>query len=231
MSKIKTVVFDAFGTLFQDSPEHWNNAMEAIIRQQGLNVSVDTLNQAWVDACGDFHNTRSNPGADFQSYAVAWQDAFAAAFRALKLSGDPAAAADYWIRDMAGRDPYPETLEALKAVAQRWQVVVLSNADDVFLDPALERLGFPFAASLSSEGAHCYKPNPELFEAMLRRLGITPQEAVYVGDRQYEDIHGAGQAGLGTVWINRTGVAPEPALRAPDYRIESLLELADLLGT
>ena len=230
MSKVTTVVFDAFGTLFQDSPEHWDNAMEAIIRQQGLAVSVDTLNQAWLDACADFRNTRSNPATDFQSYTVAWRDAFAVAFRVLNLTGDPAAAADYWIRDMAGRDPYPETQEALKAVAQRWQVVVLSNADDVFLDPALERLNFPFAASLSSEGARCYKPNPELFKAMLRRLGITPQEAVYVGDRQYEDIHGAGQAGLGTVWINRTGMTPTPALRAPDYCIESLLELPGLLG-
>ena len=107
MSKITTVVFDAFGlfgTLFQDSPEHWDAAMEQIIRRQGLAVSVETLNREWLVACGDFRNTRSESTADFQSYTVAWRDAFVEAFRVLNLAGDAAAAADHWIRDM-GRGP------------------------------------------------------------------------------------------------------------------------------
>ena len=135
MSKITTVVFDAFGTLFQDSPEHWDAAMEQIIRGQGLAVSVETLNREWLAACGDFRNTRSEPTADFQTYTVAWRDAFVEAFRVLNLAGDAAAAADHWIRDMGSRQPYPETLEALEAVARTRRVVVLSNADDAFLDP------------------------------------------------------------------------------------------------
>ena len=38
MTKITTLIFDAFGTLFQDTPDHWNAAMGAIIEQQGLEV-------------------------------------------------------------------------------------------------------------------------------------------------------------------------------------------------
>ena len=228
MTRITTIVFDAFGTLFQDTPEHWNNAMGRIIEQQGLGVSVDTLNQAWLAACGDFRDTRSDSSFPFQSYATAWRDAFAEAFRSLNIAGDPAAAADYWINDMSQRDPYPETSEALKVVAEKYRVVVLSNADDCFLDPVLEKLGFPFAAALSSEGARCYKPNPELFLTLLRRLKVSPGETAYVGDRQYEDVKGAGQAGLSTVWINRTGAEPDPDLPAPDYRISSLLDLKTL---
>ncbi len=227
---ITTVVFDAFGTLFQDSPGHWDVAMGNIIRQQGLEVSVATLNREWLAACGDFRSTRSDPMADFQPYTVAWRDAFAEAFRALQLPGDAAAAADYWIGDMGSRQPYPEVLEALETLSRSRRLVVLSNADDVFLDPVLERLNFPFATTLSSEGARCYKPNPEFFRRLLRELKIGPQEAVYVGDRQYEDIKGAGLAGLGTVWINRAGAAPDPELPAPDYHIMSLMELPALLG-
>ena len=229
MSRITTVVFDAFGTLFQDTPEHWNAAMGRIIEEQRLDVSVNVLNEAWLEACGDFRNTRSDPSFPFQSYNVAWRDAFGEAFRVLGLDGDPAAAAHYWIGDMGGREPYPETREALEAVSKNCQVVVLSNADDRFLEPVLERLDFPFAAALSSEGARCYKPNPELFLTLLRQMGLRPEEAIYVGDRQYEDVQGAGQVGMGTVWINRTGTEPDPNLRAPDYRIASLLELPALI--
>ena len=230
MSKITTVVFDAFGTLFQDTPEHWDAAMGRIIEQQGLDVSVAVLNEAWLEACGDFRNNRSDSRQPFQSYNVAWRDAFGEAFRSLGLSGDPAAAAEYWINDMGGREPYPETREALVAVSEKCRLVVLSNADDCFLEPVLERLAFPFAASLSSEGARCYKPNPELFLTLLRRLDVSAEETIYVGDRQYEDVQGAGQVGMRTIWINRTGAEPDPNLREPDYRIASLLELPGLIG-
>jgi len=228
MTRITTVVFDAFGTLFQDSSDHWNMAMSAIIEQQGLDVPVGTLNQAWLEACNDFRNTRSNSGFPFQSYRTAWRDAFAQAFRTLDLTGDPVAAAEYWIDNMGQRDPYPETREALEAISQKYLVMVLSNADDCFLDPVLERLDFPFAATMSSEGGQTYKPNPELFHTLLRQLDVPPQEAVYVGDRQLEDVMGARLAGLGAVWINRTGTEADPSLPAPDYRISSLLDLVTL---
>ena len=222
------MIFDAFGTLFQDTPEHWNNAMGSIIEHQGLDVSVDTLNDAWLEACGTFRSTRSDSRFPFQSYAVAWRDAFAEAFRSLGLEGDPQAAVDYWIGDMGQRDPYPETRDALEAISKKYRVVVLSNADDSFLDSVLQRLDFPFAASMSSEGARCYKPNPELFLTLLRHLDVSPEEAVYVGDRQYEDVKGAGQAGMKTVWINRTGAKPDPELPRPDYWISSLVDLTTL---
>jgi 2-haloalkanoic acid dehalogenase type II len=228
MTRITTLVFDAFGTLFQDTPDHWDAAMGAIIEQQGLEVSVDTLNRAWLDACADFRNTRSDSSFPFQSYATAWRDAFAEAFHALDLSGDPDAAAGYWINDMSQRDPYPETREALAAVSQKYRVVVLSNADDCFLDSVLERLDFSFAATMSSEGGRTYKPNPQLFHALLRQLEVIPEEAVYVGDRQLEDVKGARLAGMGAVWINRTGMEADPNLPAPDYCITSLLDLVTL---
>jgi 2-haloalkanoic acid dehalogenase type II len=228
MTRITTVVFDAFGTLFQDTADHWNSAMGAIIEQQRLDVSVDTLNQAWLEACSDFRNTRSNSSVPFQPYRTAWRDAFAEAFRALELTGDPDAAAVYWIDNMGQRDPYPETREALEALSLKYRVVVLSNADDSFLDSVLERLDFPFAATMSSEEGKTYKPNPELFLTLLRQLDVSPQEAVYVGDRQLEDVKGARLAGLGAVWINRTGTEPDPSLPSPDYCISSLLDLVTL---
>ena len=82
---------------------------------------------------------------------------------------------------------------------------------------------------MSSEGGQSYKPNPQLFHTLLNRIGVKPEEAVYVGDRQLEDIKGAREAGLGAVWINRAGTEPDPDLPTPDYQIASLLDLAAVL--
>ena len=227
---ISTVVFDAFGTLLEDGAEYWDAAMDSIIRGQGLAVTVDALTREWLAACADFRETRSQPGTAFQSYADAWREGFAAAFGALDLAGDAAAAAAYWVADMGRRPAYPDAGPALAALAESRRVVALSNADDAFLTPALARLGFPFAATFSSEAAGTYKPNPAFFAAMLRRLGVAAEAAVYVGDRQYEDVQGGAAAGMTTVWINRLGAAVDPGLRAPDYEIGSLLELPGLLA-
>ncbi len=56
------------------------------------------------------------------------------------------------------------------------------------------------------------KPEPDIFEAMLRRLGeLQPDQAIAVGDTPY-DAEAAGKAGLRTIGV-LSGGFPEEALR------------------
>jgi len=69
------------------------------------------------------------------------------------------------------------------------------------------------------------KPHPEAFRAVLAAVGVTrPQDCVYVGDRPFDDVHGAHQAGLRTVLIPNSDV-PAFAAAEPDAIIERLGEL------
>jgi putative hydrolase of the HAD superfamily len=43
------------------------------------------------------------------------------------------------------------------------------------------------------------KPHPAIFERALEALGVEPENALFVGDRLYEDIRGAGELGMMTV--------------------------------
>jgi putative hydrolase of the HAD superfamily len=43
------------------------------------------------------------------------------------------------------------------------------------------------------------KPHPAIFERALAELGVDAGDAVFVGDRLYEDIRGAGELGMTTV--------------------------------
>jgi putative hydrolase of the HAD superfamily len=54
------------------------------------------------------------------------------------------------------------------------------------------------AAVFSSE-VGLRKPHPAIFEATLSALGVEPEDALFVGDRRYEDVRGAKELGMTTV--------------------------------
>ncbi|MBM3942269.1 MAG: HAD family hydrolase [SAR202 cluster bacterium] len=228
MSQITTVIFDMYDTLAQNHSRFWLTTLAAIVQEQGLNVAPDHLWQEWRKTDSQLRRLRIQPGAPFRSYFQSWSESFRAAFAALELPGDAEAATRRAFQDMGQRPAYPETLEAVGKAQGKWRTALLSNADDNYLKPNLAHLGLAFELVLSSEEAQCYKPRPELFREMLRRLGAAPGECLYVGDRQLEDVQGAGQVGMHTAWINRTGAPLDPKLPVPDFEVRNLLELPGL---
>jgi FMN phosphatase YigB (HAD superfamily) len=50
-----------------------------------------------------------------------------------------------------------------------------------------------------------------------------------VGDSQEDDIVGARSAGLKVAWLNREGVTRRETTPKPDYEIESLSDLMDIV--
>ena len=45
------------------------------------------------------------------------------------------------------------------------------------------------------------KPDPRIFALALRRMHVAPEEAIFVGNDMYRDVHGARQAGMRTVFF------------------------------
>ena len=230
MNSITTVIFDMYETLAQNRQRHWLETFKNIVQEQKLDVDPGQLRRTWLEKGRAFREVRLRSGSEFQTYSQSWTPCFAQAFQHFGVTGDPEAACDTAVREHARRPLYPETMDALAMIAGRRRTALLSNADDCFLKPNLELWGLEFEHVLSSEEARCYKPLPGLFIEMLQRIGARPEECLYVGDRQLEDVQGAGSVGMGTVWINRRGARMDSGLPAPDHQVSSLLELAELLG-
>jgi putative hydrolase of the HAD superfamily len=73
------------------------------------------------------------------------------------------------------------------------------------------------------------KPHPEAFRAAMAAVGVDdPAVCVFVGDRPYDDIHGAKSAGMRAVLIPHSEVPPYEAA-VPDAIITRLSELTDYL--
>jgi putative hydrolase of the HAD superfamily len=71
------------------------------------------------------------------------------------------------------------------------------------------------------------KPHPEAFRAAMRAVGVDdPAECVFVGDRPFDDVHGAKSAGMRAVLVPNSDVPPFGDAR-PDAVISRLAELLD----
>jgi putative hydrolase of the HAD superfamily len=72
------------------------------------------------------------------------------------------------------------------------------------------------------------KPHPEAFRAAMTAVGVTdPARCVFVGDRPYDDVHGAQRVGMRAVLVPHSDVPPYDA--EPDAVITSLGDLRPLI--
>lgn len=84
---------------------------------------------------------------------------------------------------------------------------------------------------ITAADAGYLKPHPEIFDFALKKLGISADEAVYVGDNPVADIAGAQGAGLMAVLRRKIDRLPATSgLVIPDASIASLTELPDVLS-
>jgi putative hydrolase of the HAD superfamily len=111
-------------------------------------------------------------------------------------------------------------LEALRAHGLKLGLV--SNAFDPgwLLHRDLEQMGIAqrldFSVFSSEVGTR--KPHPAIFQRALGALGVAPENALFVGDRLYEDIRGAGELGMTTVQAVWFRADEHPEGREPDYQ-------------
>jgi putative hydrolase of the HAD superfamily len=77
------------------------------------------------------------------------------------------------------------------------------------------------------------KPSPEIFRAAMAAVGIAePARCVYVGDRLYDDIWGAHNAGLRAIHIPHSDIPPEQlghSVGEPDAVAHELTDIPALL--
>jgi FMN phosphatase YigB (HAD superfamily) len=123
-------------------------------------------------------------------------------------------------------DDVRRTLPQLKQAG--YILAVISNRDKPFQDLLNEhRIGKFFDFSLAGGEVNAFKPEPGIFEHALRRVNLSPRDAIYVGDNYYADVVGSRRAGLQPVLYDPIGIFPDPDCA----RIKSFDELNSILKT
>jgi putative hydrolase of the HAD superfamily len=218
---VRAVIFDWGGTL---TPWH----------------SIDH-SELWLSVC-----SRHYPAAEAAALAAAVRAAETELWQLAERSHRSAtldevfsragitATAEFLASYFRAWDPHtltdPDVLPLLRELRQRGiKVGVLSNTmwprsahEQIFLrDEVLDLID---GAIYSSE-IPWVKPHREAFLAAMNAIGVTdPATCVFVGDRPYDDVHGAKSAGMRAVLVPNSDV---PAFQAgvPDAVITRLAEL------
>lgn len=125
--------------------------------------------------------------------------------------------------------PFPDTVDALRALKRRYRLAVISNVDDDLFAATAPQLGVAFAAVVTAEQARCYKPRQPIFEEALRRLGAEPGSVAHVAEGTTE-IPTARRLGCATVWVRRNGRSAKLLTEAPDVEVPDLRSLLGRLG-
>ena len=106
--------------------------------------------------------------------------------------------------------PWPDAVPGLRALARRYPVVALSNADLPSLVEMARRGGLPWHCVLPSELVRSYKPDPAVYRMALSLLRVEPDEALFVAAHPW-DLRAAAGVGMPTVRVARAGTGePDP---------------------
>jgi putative hydrolase of the HAD superfamily len=136
-----------------------------------------------------------------------------------------------WSNSLSADPEVLQTLDQLRSDAYAMGVVSNVSLYPDLMQKDLERLGlaqFLKAAVFSSEVGY-RKPDARIFRVALERVGVEPQEAVFVGDRLHDDVGGAQAVGIRAVQTRQFRAEEDPEAN-PDAVIDHLRELLDVLA-
>ena len=227
MKKITTISFDADGTLwdFEGVMRHaLGCALEELRRLVPSvpdSLSIETLIAIRNQVAAE-HKDRG------RTHEVIRLEAFKRTLQFIQNPDDDLAARlntlylKHRFEDIQLFDDVVPTLDALRG---RYMVGLLSNGNTYPERCGLEGY-FQFVVFAQDYGIQ--KPNPRLFEIAIEHAGCSKHQLLHVGDSFQNDIIGARQAGVRSVWLNRQGGNNDTG-QQHNFEISSLRGLTEVL--
>ena len=230
---IKAVIFD-FGQTLVDSAE----AFRAAEKQAEKRIFDSLALTSWQEFLENYRKIRKqfHEKSNFSRKAL-WQEVYRHYCRPCNEELLENWEHEYWEKVKAGTTPFPETEQVLKILASKYQLALITNTQGqessdkhrIAQLPQLE--GFFDTIIIAGESGIPAKPDPAPFLLCLERLGVSADEAVYVGDDWYTDICGALNASIQPVWLKHHSVRRnQPDVETLVPIISSLDCLLDLDG-
>lgn len=126
--------------------------------------------------------------------------------------------------------PYSEVLDTLKQINSQ-KKVILSNGTNDMLNSLLNNtlLKQYFDDIVSADERQSYKPTKEVYELVLEKTGFNRNEVLFISSNCW-DVSGAKTFGYKVCWINRFDKKMERLGKIPDYVINNLNGLLEIVN-
>lgn len=120
--------------------------------------------------------------------------------------------------------PYVEVV--LELLSRQYQLASISNGNADVRRLGLDRF---FKIIVSADEVGLSKPDAAPFRAALQAAGVEPAQALHIGDHPGDDIQGALDVGMHTLWFNPQGKA-WPQQPRPHGEVRCLSEIPPWLN-
>jgi len=223
--KLKAVLFDAYGTLF----DVYSVAMQA---EQLFPGCGDKLAVLWRDRQIEYTRIVSMSGpAHYRPFWELTRAALRNACARLNLALQPDAE-ERLMNEYRHLSAFPENREVLQELNRRGiPTGILSNGDPEMLDVAVKSAGLQDLLQhvVSVHGIRRYKTDPATYALGTAALNLPAREVLFVSSNAWDAI-GATWAGYTTLWVNRASMPLDPLGTTPTHTGRSLRDVLPLLA-
>jgi 2-haloalkanoic acid dehalogenase type II len=215
---LQAITFDCYGTLID-----WEAGLRDYVRpilakspQHGVTV------EQWVERWEKIQFQMLKP---YRPYREILQRSYDATMQHFGIEAFVDAGAGL-ARSVADWPPFADSRRALRRLARRYQLAIVSNIDRDLLADSVGQLQAPFSCLVTAEDARAYKPDPKPLQMAIERLALPPGAILHAAFGWNYDLGPARALGMRVCFVNRGGVTiDEPR----DFEVPSLTALADTL--
>jgi putative hydrolase of the HAD superfamily len=225
---VRAVLLDGLGTLLALAPP-WPAFVRLLRAEHGLELAEADAQRAFAAEIAYYraHHHEGRDAATLENLRRRCAQVLSEELPAPVLASLSTAQLTAAMLGSLRFSAYPDATAALAALRDRGLTLVVVSNWDVSLPAVLGDVGLAGAVDgvLTSATVGAPKPAVAIFRAALALAGVTPEQAVHVGDCVAHDVHGARAAGIAPVLLRRAGETGPPA--PPEVPVIS--SLAELL--
>ncbi len=220
MKKIKAIIFDAYGTLFDV-----NSAAEKC--KEKLGDKWEGFANYWRTTQLEYTWLRSL----MRRHKDFWQITEDSLDKSMNFYNIDNSMRSELLSLYKVLSPFTEVRDTLKKLKQsNYKLAILSNGTPDLLNELVvsNQLKDIFDDIFSVEEAGIFKPDSKVYDLPINKYNIEKNEVLFLSANTW-DVSGAGNYGYNTVWVNRNNNIFDKLDFEPSQQISNLSELLDLI--
>ena len=220
MKKIKVIIFDAYGTLFDV-----NSAAERC--KEKIGDKWESFANYWRTTQLEYTWLRSLMKRHKDFWQVT-EDSLDKSLLAFKI--DPNMRSEL-LNLYKILNTFPEVKEVLKNLKEKkYKISILSNGTTDLLDGWVKsnNLEKMFDDIFSVEEVGIYKPDEKVYDMPIKKYEVAKNEVAFLSANTW-DVSGAGNFGFNSIWVNRNKNIFDKLDYIPHNEINNLNELLKLI--
>ena len=220
MKKIKVIIFDAYGTLFDV-----NSAAEKC--KEKIGDKWESFANYWRTTQLEYTWLRSLMKRHKDFWEVT-EDSLDKSLLTFKI--DPNMRSEL-LNLYKILNTFPEVKEVLKNLKEKkYKISILSNGTPDLLDGLVKSndLEKMFDDIFSIEEVGIYKPDGKVYDMPIKKYGVANNEVAFLSANTW-DVSGAGNFGFNAIWVNRNKNIFDKLDYIPHNEINNLNELLKLI--